>query len=72
MGFKDLTSLEMKVYEFVRDRDYHIRPWITSDAARELNISEEELYTAMSELSKKIRDNFWIYYDSGHLHVVAD
>ena len=47
-------------------------PWVTKDAAKELKISEDDLYVALSELTKKIRDNFWIYYEDGTLRIVAD
>ncbi|MGA1820380.1 MAG: hypothetical protein ACMUHU_05155 [Thermoplasmatota archaeon] len=72
MAMKDLTDLEMRVYQYVRDNDFGNYPWVTRDAARDLRISEEDLYLALSELTKKIRDNIWIYYEDGSLRVVAD
>ncbi|MGA1872316.1 MAG: hypothetical protein ACMUHY_01465 [Thermoplasmatota archaeon] len=72
MAMKDLTDLEMRVYQYIRDNDFGNHPWITRDAARELRISEEDLYHALSELTKKIRENIWIYYEEGSLRVVAD
>ncbi len=72
LAFKDLTPAEIKVYEFVRDNDFESRPWVTSSAARTLGMSEEDVYKALSELTKKIRDNIWIHYESGHLHISAD
>jgi hypothetical protein len=72
LAFKDLTPAEMKVYEYVRDNDFESKPWITASAARALNMSEDDVYKALSELTKKIRDNIWIHYDSGELHISAD
>lgn len=72
MAFKDLTDMERKVYEYVRDHDFANYPWVTKDAARFLKTSEDDVYTALSELTKKIRDNIWIYYDKGEMHIVAD
>jgi hypothetical protein len=72
MAMKDLNDLEMKVYQYVRDHDFGNYPWVTKNAAKDLGISEEDLYLALSELTKKIRDNFWIYYDNGTLRIVAD
>lgn len=72
MAMKDLTDEERKVYQYVRDHDFGNYPWVTKDAAKELGMSEEKLYLALSELTKKIRDNFWIYYEDGSLRVVAD
>lgn len=72
MAFKDLTSDEKKVYEYVRDHDFANYPWITAHSAKVLKMTESDLYVALSELTKKIRDNFWIYYEAGELHIVAD
>jgi hypothetical protein len=72
MAMKDLNDLEMRVYQYVRDNDFGNYPWVTKDAAKDLKISEDELYHALSELTKKIRDNFWIYYENGSLRIVAD
>ncbi|MBN1538996.1 MAG: hypothetical protein JW939_02540 [Candidatus Thermoplasmatota archaeon] len=72
MAMKDLTDLEMMVYHYIRDNDFGNHPWVTKDAARDLGIPEEMLYQALSELTKKIRENVWIYYEDGSLRVVAD
>ncbi len=72
MAMKDLTDLEATVYEYIRANDFSTRPWITSNESKRLGITEESLYKVLSELTKKIKDNIWIYYEAGHLHVVAD
>jgi DNA-binding MurR/RpiR family transcriptional regulator len=72
LAFKDLTPDETKVYEYIRDNDFESIPWVTASAARALHMSEEDVYKALSELTKKIRDNIWIHYESGELHISAD
>jgi len=72
MAIKDVTDLERRLYEHIRDNDYGSRPWSTPDVARILKVTEEDVYKALSELSKKMKDNVWIYYEAGELHVVAD
>ncbi len=72
LAFKDLTPAETRVYEYVRDNDFESMPWVTASAARDLGMTEEDVYKALSELTKKIRDNIWIHYDSGELHISAD
>ena len=72
MVMKDLTAFEMKLYEFIRDSDYENHPWVTVDVARKLGTTDEKVYEALSELTKKIKDNVWIHYRAGVLHVVAD
>ena len=72
MAMKDLTDEEIRVYEFVRDSDFGSHPWVTKDIAKVLGMKEEDLYHHLSELTKKIRENFWIYYENVSLRVVAD
>ncbi len=72
MAMKDLTAFERELYEFIRDGDYGNVPWVTADAAKRLGTTEEKVYKALSELTKKIKDNVWIHYKAGVLHVVAD
>lgn len=72
MAFKDLTRTELRTYEHIRANDFSTRPWVTSIEARRLGIPEEEMYRVLSELTRKIKDNIWIYYEAGNLHIVAD
>jgi prolyl-tRNA editing enzyme YbaK/EbsC (Cys-tRNA(Pro) deacylase) len=72
MAIKDLTAFENRLYHFIIDNDFETRPWNTLKAARELGSSEEEVYKALSELTKKVKDNIWIFYRDGSLHVVAE
>lgn len=72
MGFEDLTEIDMKVYEYVRDHDFENYPWNTEQAAEYLDIPEEEIYEALSNLAKHIRDNIWIHYKDGHIRISAD
>ena len=72
MAMKDLTPFESRLYDFIKARDFENNPWVTSRAARELGTSEDEVYRGLSELTKKIKDNIWIFYRGGELHVVAE
>jgi len=72
MAMKDLTPMETMVYEYVKASDFSSVPWITSSEARKLGTTEEELYKTLAELTKKIKDNFWIYYEAGSIHIVAE
>lgn len=72
MAMKDLTPFEDRLYRHILEHDYEANPWITTKVARELGVPEQDVYNALSELTKKIRDNVWVFYRSGHLHVVAE
>jgi hypothetical protein len=72
MAMKDLTAFENRLYQYILSGDFENKPWVTVRAARDLSVSEEEVYKGLSELTKKIKDNIWIFYKGGSLHVVAE
>ncbi len=72
MGFEDLTEIDMKVFEYVRDHDFENYPWNTAQAAEYLDIPEEEVLQALSNLAKHIRDNIWIHYKDGAIRISAE
>jgi hypothetical protein len=72
MPFADLTDKDRKLYEYIKAGDFETRKWSTPSAAKSLGMSEDDVYEAMSNLSKHIKDNIWIYYKDGGLRVVAE
>jgi len=72
MAMKDLNALENRLYQYILSNDFESNAWVTARVARDLGISEQEVYSALSELTKKIRENIWVFYRSGELHVVAE
>ena len=68
----ELTQFESRLYSYILSNDFESRPWITSRVAAAMGVSEDEVYKGLSELTKKIKDNIWIYYKAGELHVVAE
>lgn len=72
MAFADLTSKDRKVYEYIKAGDFETKKWSTPTAASALGLTEDEVYEAMSNLTRHIKDNIWIYYKDGGLRVVAE
>jgi hypothetical protein len=72
MSFENLTDLERRVYEYIKENDFQSKKWSTVDAARALHATEGEVYTALANLSKEIKDNIWIYYENGGIRIVAE
>jgi hypothetical protein len=72
MSFDNLTEFERKVYEFIKVNDFQTKKWSTVEAARALHASEDDVYKALANLSKEIKDNIWIYYESGGIRIVAE
>ena len=72
MGFEDLTENDRKVYEYIKTRDFENNPWSTAQAARDLGMTEQEVYESLSNLAKHIRDNIWIHYRDGAIRISAE
>ena len=72
MSFENLTKLEMNLYEYIKRNDFQNRKWSTKEAANALHTSDDEVYKALSNLSKEIKDNIWIYYEDGGIRIVAE
>ena len=60
------------MYEYIKAGDYQTKKWSTPAAARSIGISEDDVYQSMSNLTKHVKDNIWIYYKDGGLRVVAE
>jgi len=72
MAFTDLTEDDRKLYEYIRSGDFETRKWSTPSVSRALGMSEDQVYESLSNLSKHIKDNIWLYYKNGGLRVVAE
>ncbi|WP_455392477.1 hypothetical protein [[Eubacterium] cellulosolvens] len=72
MAFENLTEFEKRVYEYIKENDFQTKKWSTIDAARALHATEDDVYSALANLSKEIKDNIWIYYENGGIRIVAE
>lgn len=71
MAFDDLTELDLKVYEYIKAGDFEAQPWSTPGAATALKLEPDQVYEALHNLAKHIRDSVWIHYKDGGLRVSA-
>ncbi|UCH89783.1 MAG: hypothetical protein JSV49_03815 [Thermoplasmata archaeon] len=72
MGFDNLSEIDKKVYEYIKTGDFQKNKWSTPVAAKKLGLKEDEVYSALVNLAKHIKDNIWIYYEDGGIRVVAE
>ena len=72
MSFDNLSDFERRLYEYLKENDFQSKKWSTRDAARVLHVSEDDIYNALSTLTKEIKDNIWIYYEDGGIRIVAE
>jgi hypothetical protein len=72
MSFENISEFERRLYEYIKDNDFQSKKWSTMEAARALHASEDDVYNALANLSKEIKDNIWIYYENGGIRIVAE
>lgn len=68
----ELSEFEVKLLTWLAKSEFHIVPWSTKDAAKTFKVSEDEIYEAISSLSKKASDRIQVFYKDGSLHIAAD
>ena len=71
MALSDLTKLESKLYLWLCKSDYENEPWSTPKAAKAFNVKQEEIYEALSALTRKIPNDIQIYYEDGSIRISA-
>lgn len=72
MGFDDLSENDLKVYEFIKAGDFEGEPWSTPAAASALKLKDDDVYNALHNLARHVKDNIWIHYKNGNLRVSAE
>jgi len=72
MGFDDLTENDMEVYEYIKDNDFESHKWNTARAASDLDLTEDEVYESLSNLTKHIKDNIYLHYQDGGIRISAE
>ena len=72
MGFEDLTGLDKKLYEYIKNGDFVSKKWSTPEAAKKLGMKEADIYRSLSNLAKHIKDKIEINYRDGGLRIIAE
>ena len=68
----ELTELEMRLFEWIRQSDFETVAWSTPKAAKSFGVTQNEIYEAVASLTKKLPNKIQIYYEAGKLHIAAD
>lgn len=67
-----LTEQERKLWEYIQKHDFEGNPWSTPEAAKDLKMTEDEVYTALAEVNKKVGDDLYIYYKAGAIRLATE
>lgn len=72
MAFADLTDKDKKVYEYIKANDFVNNKWSTSECAKKLGMTEDEVYQSLVNLIKNIKEKVQINYKDGGLRIIAE
>ena len=68
----ELSELESGLLSWLVESDFHIQPWSTSKAAKAFKVKQDEIYDALSALTRKVPKRIQISYKDGSLRVAAE
>ena len=69
---EDLTDLEARLFEWLRQSDFHLTPWSTEDAAKTFKVEDDAVYEAIASLTKKVPDRIQVFYKNGSQHIAVE
>jgi len=72
MALGDLTEFEDKLYRWLCRSDFEDVPWSTAHAAKAFKVKQDEIYEALSALTRKIPHNIQIFYQDGGIRIAAE
>ena len=67
-----LTELEARIFEWIRQSDFETVPWSTAKAARSFKVKQDEVYEAVTDLTRKVPDRIQVFYKDGSVHIAAE
>ena len=69
---EELTELEARIFEWIRQSDFETVAWSTPKAAKAFKVKEDVVYEAVAALTRKVPDRIQVYYKDGSLHIAAE
>ena len=54
----DLSELEARLFEWIRQSDFETVPWSTASAAKAFKVKKDEIYEAVAALTRKVPTEF--------------
>ena len=68
----DLTELEARLFEWIRQSDFDTMPWSTASAAKAFKVKKDEIYEAVAALTRKVPERIQVFYKEGSVHIAAE
>ncbi len=67
-----LTKDERRLWEYIQENDFEGNPWSTPQASKKLKMSEDDIYSALAEVNKKVGEDLYIYYKDGGIRLATE
>ena len=67
-----LTEDERRLWNYIKKHDFESHPWSTPAAADSLGMDEDTVYSGLSELSKKMKGDIYIYYKNDAIRIATE
>lgn len=67
-----LTDIESQLWDYIREHDFDANPWVTADVAEDMDMTVDGVYATLSELAKKLKDQIYIFYKDGSIHIALN
>ena len=67
-----LTEDERRLWKYIKKHDFEGQPWSTPAAADSLGMDEDTVYSGLSELSKKMKGDIYIYYKDDAIRIATE
>ena len=69
---EDLTELEARIFEWIRQSDFEEVPWKAARAAKAFKVSSDEINEALAALTAKVPHNIYVHYEDGAIRISAE
>jgi len=69
---ESLTEDERRLWKYIKKHDFESHPWSTPAAADSLDLDEDTVYSGLSELSKKMKGDIYIYYKDDAIRIATE
>ena len=67
-----LTDTERRLWEYIMEHDFDNDPWVTADVADDMGMKLDDVYQALADLAKKLKDELYIFYKDGSIHIALN
>lgn len=72
MAWEDLTELEERLHEWIKQSDFETVAWSSERAAEAFMVTPDEIQEALAALTKKVPERIYVHYSDDAIRVSAE